>query len=137
MTPHAVPPAAAPRPARPVTARGIIILYLQLLPIAAVLAFCLGRSTVIPDEAGLAHAAFGWPFPWFTQDLSRYASIAYPTRMDVVGSRGNASGPIDTTYDPLLFAANTLVLGVLVLGAVTLLTVIIRAVRARRSRTAA
>lgn len=103
-----------PRSPLPRTVRGWLTGYLCALPIAAVLAFSVGRSTTIPNEAALAHARFGWPFPWFTQDLSRYASIAYPTRMDVVGSRGNASGPIDESANLLLFGANTLIIGVLV-----------------------
>lgn len=88
-------------------------IYLYLLPLAALVTYyALVASTgVVRTSADLAHVGFGWPFDWVKQDLSRYEPIAYPESIDYNFTRA-WHDPIETHYDWVMFAVNTLILGV-------------------------
>ena len=63
---------------------------------------------------GMRDVAFGWPLPWYYQDLSRYSASYYPTTVTIIGDRVS---PVPTTVDWLVLAGNV-ALTALVLWAV-------------------
>lgn len=58
--------------------------------------------TVRSAEA-MRSVAFGWPIPWYHQDLGRYAFSDYPTVVRIIGDRGD---PLPTTVDWLALSGN-------------------------------
>jgi len=96
---------------------GIARMYLYLLPLSALAAFYFlvaDRFTGYSADE-LARASYGWPLNWVTQDLSRYEPIDFPVTIGFNWQR-NWSDPVVTNYDWFLFAADTLIAGVLVTG---------------------
>lgn len=94
-----------------------MFLYLALLPVAAVVTFYLlvaDRFTASSAD-DLARTGYGWPFDWVRQDLSRYEPVGFPTTIDFSWQRA-WHDPVVTTYDWFAFAANTLIVGVVVAG---------------------
>ncbi|MCI2958411.1 hypothetical protein MN032_11970 [Agromyces atrinae] len=113
--------------------REAMFLYVALLPVAAVVTFYLlvaDRFTASSAD-DLARASYGWPFDWVQQDLSRYDPIGFPTTIDFSWQRA-WHDPIVTTYDWFAFAANTLIVGVVVAGIVGFVIAAVR--RSRKAR---
>jgi hypothetical protein len=74
--------------------------------------YCLAADRFTAHSAAeLARASYGWPFNWVTQDLSRYAATEFPVTIAFSWQR-NWSDPVVTSYDWLMFAVNTLLVGV-------------------------
>lgn len=117
----------------PYSAAGVLRMYLLLLPLSALgVAYLLlsDRFTAV-SQAALAHASYGRPFPWVTQDLSRYGAGEFPLLVDFNWQR-NWSEPIATDVDWLAFVADTAIVGIGVTAALYLLIPVLR--RALRSR---
>jgi hypothetical protein len=55
-------------------------------------------SATVHSPSQLRDVAFGWPIPWYHQDLSRYEPADYPTTVEIVGDRVD---PVPTTVDGL------------------------------------
>lgn len=113
---------------------GVIRISCCLLPLSAVVVAYLlfaDRFTAA-SRASLAHASYGWPFDWVTQDLSRYAAGDLPLTIGFDWRR-DWSEPIPTDVDWLLFAADTAIVGIGVTALCFALTAVLsRAARARR-----
>ena len=92
---------------------GAARMYLYLLPLSAMATFyCLAADRFTAHSAAeLARASYGWPFNWVAQDLSRYAATEFPVTIAFSWQR-NWSDPVVTSYDWLMFAVNTLLVGV-------------------------
>ncbi|WP_146114345.1 hypothetical protein [Microbacterium sp. MYb72] len=58
---------------------------------------------VVPTASDTADVAFGWPLPWYHQDLSRFAYVDHPVEVTVVGDRAD---PVPTSVDWLAFSGN-------------------------------
>lgn len=54
----------------------------------------------VRSASELADVAFGWPFAWYHQDLTRYGYADFPVEVVVVGDRAD---PVPTTVDWLPF----------------------------------
>ncbi|WP_407358881.1 hypothetical protein LTA6_001090 [Microbacterium sp. LTA6] len=90
--------------------------------------------TTVHTPAQLRDVAFGWPFPWYHQDLRRYEPATFPDDMYIVGDRVD---PLPTTVDVFALTGDVLVTAVilwLVVGALIALLRprITRALDARR-----
>lgn len=91
--------------------------------------------TTVHTPAQLRDVAFGWPFPWYHQDLGRYEPLTFPDDMYIVGDRVD---PLPTTVDVLALIGDVLVTALilwLVVGALIVLLRprIARAVGAQRA----
>lgn len=133
--PHAIR-ASDPEPERTRKPRGFaawLRTYCYLLPLAALVNFyaLVASQGTARSSADLAHVGFGWPFDWVEQDLSRYEPIAYPETFDFNFTRA-WHDPIATHYDWLMFAANTLILGVGVTAVFALLVALLRRTRSSK-----
>ncbi|GGM36406.1 hypothetical protein [Microbacterium saperdae] len=60
-------------------------------------------SVTVHAPSQLRDVAFGWPIPWYHQDLSRYQPADYPTTVEIVGDRVD---PVPTTVDWLALAGD-------------------------------
>lgn len=58
------------------------------------------------SASALSDVAFGWPLPWYHQDLSRFGYADFPVDVTVVGDRAD---PVPTHVDWLAFAGNVAV----------------------------
>lgn len=104
---------------------------------ALILVWTLAHAvpTTVHTPAQLRDVAFGWPFPWYHQDLSRYEPLTFPDDMLIVGDRVD---PLPTTVDVFALIGDVLitalVLWLVVGGIIVLLRPrIARAVGARRA----
>lgn len=115
--------------------RGVVVMFLGLIPLGALASFYtlyLTPATVsAPDE--LRRVSFGWPFPWLSQDLSRYDPVEFPTTLEYTGQRA-WHDPIETDYDWLMFAADALIFGVVLTALILLVATTTRASRRRAGR---
>lgn len=57
----------------------------------------------VHSPEAMREVAFGWPLPWYHQDLSRYAASNYPTTVRIIGDRVD---PVPTTVDWIALAGN-------------------------------
>ncbi|MFC9561586.1 hypothetical protein [Agromyces sp. NPDC056965] len=81
-----------------------------MLPLAAGLTLVLRNvPRTVHTAAELAHVGFGWPIPWTTQDLTRYAPQSMPAALEYVGGKSVVDPP--PTHESWgLFAADTLII---------------------------
>ncbi|WP_217178917.1 hypothetical protein [Streptomyces sp. AC495_CC817] len=113
--------------------RSVPVLQALGLIVAAV-ATSWTLTTILPvtvaSASALSDVGFGWPFPWYHQDLTRFAYIDFPVEATVVGDRVS---PVPTRVDWLPFTADV-ALTALVLWPVA--AVLIRGVAALALRAA-
>lgn len=65
------------------------------------IAHLVPRTVHAPE--GMRDVVFGWPIPWYHQDLSRYDASYYPTTVRIIGDRVD---PLPTTVDWMALAVN-------------------------------
>ncbi|MFD5224504.1 hypothetical protein ACFWHT_02675 [Microbacterium sp. NPDC058342] len=130
MSTVAAPPHRRPRPVRDAAQY-----FLFLVPLGAVVNIYLliTDSVTISRRNELVSSAFGRPFAWVEQDLSRYDPIAYPATIDFEFQRA-WHDPVVTTYDGWLFAANTVILTTALTLLVLGLVAVVKRVRVERRR---
>lgn len=82
------------------------------LPIAIIANWVLSNlmSAQVESKSALFQVPFGWPYPWIWQDQSRYEPIAYPMSAKV---SWNKVDPLPTEYDWLVFAADSVIIWLL------------------------
>lgn len=85
--------------------RSAVLPVIGLLVAASVVTWTVTVSVpvVVPTASALSDVVFGWPLPWYHQDLSRFAFAEFPIDVTVVGDRVD---PAPTTVDWLAFAGN-------------------------------
>lgn len=76
----------------------IVVQTAGLLVAALATTWTIAHLIPVPvhSPSQLRDVAFGWPIPWYHQDLSRYQPADYPTTVEVVGDRVD---PVATTVD--------------------------------------
>lgn len=95
------------------------------LVIALILVWSVAHAVpaTVHSAAGLRDVAFGWPFPWYHQDLSRYVPVSFPENFVIVGDRVD---PLPTTVDVLALVGNVLITAVVLWLIMALLIVLLR-----------
>ena len=111
--------------------RATVWIYVCLLRLAALGALYLTvlDTFVAASTRDLAQAQYGWPLTWVTQDLSRYQPVSFPVTIEYNWQRAWYD-PLVTHYSWWAFAANTLLLGMVV---VAIFGVVIALIRRRRA----
>lgn len=131
--------AAYPGPARHRTRERIrsrLLPLLGLLPFGAGLALWLRTLPATIDSAAqLTRVEFGWPLPWTTQDLTRYAPQEYPARLEYIGGKYLVDPP-PSVENWWLFVADAVILGVCACLVLALLLRLLRPVLLGRARSA-
>lgn len=111
---------------------------LGLIAASVITAWTLTFSipATVPAASALADVAFGWPLPWYHQDLSRFTYTDFPVDVTVVGDRVS---PVPTDVAWMPFAANVVILGAVwgVLGALAIRGLAGVSARSRRGTGAA
>lgn len=76
-----------------------------LLVAATALAWTVTVSVpvVVPTASALTDVGFGWPLPWYHQDLSRFEYAYFPIDVTVIGDRVD---PVPTTVDWMAFSGS-------------------------------
>lgn len=112
--------------------------YLLLLPVSALVTayLLLTDSITVDTQSELTELRFGLPYPWITQDQSRYQFVEFPVTLTPVMGKVRPD-PLPTSYDWFTFIGNVLLVGIGVVLAFGLVVAIVRRVkRARAARTA-
>jgi hypothetical protein len=107
--------------------------------LAAALAVIWTIAQLIPvtvhSPSQLRDVAFGWPIPWYHQDLTRYQPVDYPATVEIVGDRVD---PVPTTVDWLALVGDvvltTLALWAVVAALIQLFGPALRRTLAERER---
>lgn len=112
-------------------------MYLYLLPLSVLATFygLMADRFTAHSAAELARASYGWPFNWVTQDLARYDPVEFPVTI-AFNWRRDWSDPVATSYDWIMLAANTLIVGVLVTAVFYAIVFSLNRIAARRRRSA-
>ncbi|WP_087015991.1 hypothetical protein [Leucobacter sp. 7(1)] len=122
----------SPAPVR-TRVKDLVQIYLVLLPLSALATFFLlvGDRFTAHSPGELAHASYGWPLDWVTQDLSRYAYAEFPQTVPFNFTRA-WDDPIATSVHWQWFAGDMLIVGFAVTAAFLVLGRMIRHRRAAK-----
>ena len=96
--------------------------FISCAPIAPILCWTIANIMTVRvySPAQLAQVSFGWPFPWITQDQTRFDSGDYPMVSQLYL---NKVDPVFTDYHWVPFAVDIILIG---LGLGTILWSLLR-----------
>ncbi|PVE96868.1 MULTISPECIES: hypothetical protein [unclassified Microbacterium] len=99
---------------------GAVVPALGLIAASTAIAWTvtIGLPVTVRTESGFADVAFGWPLPWYHQDLSRFGYTDLPVDVTVVGDRVE---PVPTQVDWLAFTGDVALTALVLWAAVALL----------------
>lgn len=86
----------------------------------------------VTSDAELHDVAFGWPIPWYHQDVSGYGGFVYPVELTVYGDRAR---PVPTDVDLGSFGLDIAFFALVFWGLWRVLLLVV-ASRSRRTATA-
>lgn len=107
-----------------------ILLTLGLLAASVIAAWWVAHivPVTVTSDAELHDVVFGWPIPWYHQDLSDYGGFVYPVDLTVYGDRAR---PVPVDVDRVPFGLD-IVFFALVFWGLWRLLLLVLATRERR-----